>query len=442
MQIKLGTIELWNSQEQSRTNDKKMISVEIGVTLLLVSSYLINASFLTLISFVLVCALVIASRYRNSILYLAYFTSFASLFFYQGKHMYFVLVALFIIKALFTNNIKKSTLLYYLLITIYCMIFSDFNAEYSFAKIIGLVLLFAVPLIADYSDKIDCNEFMQHYIFGFTVATILGFFVMSIPSMKALFSYDLMWTASYQELTRFFGLAFDCNFYAFSNYIIVAYLVFAFDKITRSRGILILFFILAGLQTVSKSYFLVLGLLLVCYIITNIKHFKKIVLAFAVGAIGFAAFIFISDKLGYNVIELILDRFVIGGGFAENTTGRVDIWNRYFDMFRQAGIKECFFGFGFNATVKSAAHNTFIEFFYHFGLVGLLLWLMYFAYCARRFIHNTQNFYAKSPMVMLCFILGVFFLSAYTYEAFWISMVISFMTFGIRNREGVLGADV
>ena len=182
--------------------------------------------------------------------------------------------------------------------------------------------------------------------------------------------------------------------------------------------------------------------MLVCYIITNIKHFKKIVLAFTVGAIGFAAFIFISNKLGYNVIELILDRFVIGGGFAENTTGRVDIWNRYFDMFRQAGIKEFFFGFGFNATVKSAAHNTFIEFFYHFGLVGLLLWLMYFAYCARRFIHNTQNFYAKSPMVMLCFILGVFFLSAYTYEAFWISMVISFMTFGIRNREGVLGADV
>ena len=137
-----------------------------------------------------------------------------------------------------------------------------------------------------------------------------------------------------------------------------------------------------------------------------------------------------------------MDRFVIGGGFAENTTGRVDIWNRYFEMFSQVGIKEFFFGLGFNATVTIAAHNTFIEFFYHFGCVGLLLWVMYFIYCARRFIHNTQSFNAKSPMVMLCFILGIFFLSAYTYEAFWIGIVIAFMTLGIRNREGVSKSNV
>lgn len=441
MRIKFGNKQIWETNTCIQNYDKKMFFIESCIVALLMIAYLTNVSGLVFVSFCLICFLILISGYRESIYYLAFFTSFAGILVYQERHLYFVIIILFILKGLFGNKVKKDTFLYFVFILFYSLIFSDFGGNYSFAKIIGLVLFFAVPVIADSAADIDYNDFMRHYIFGFTFETVIGYFVMSIPSMRALFAYDLMWTANYQELTRFFGLAFDCNFYALSNYVVVSYLLFSFDKITRFRGILIIFFVLSGLQTVSKSYLLVLGLLLVFYLIRNIRYFKKIIIALAVGIIGIGCFIYVSDKIGYNVLELILERFV-KGSFADNTTGRVDIWNNYLKMFEQAGIKELLFGFGFNATVERAAHNTFIELIFHFGLIGFALWVVYFINCAKKFFYNANGFNSRTPIVLISLLLGAFFLSAYTYEAFWIGIVIAFMNFGIRNREGVLGADV
>ena len=428
-----------NYKIQSEKKIEKIISnytKELLIIVLLVTSYAVNVPFLILVSFVLACGFVVFSEYRKAIYYLAFFTSFAGIIVYNGRHMFFVMAALFVMKSLISSKISRNTFFFYLVILTYSILFCDFQGEFSFAKIIGLILMFVIPLIAYSSDKIDCKVFMQHYILGFVISTIIGLFAKNIPSMYRLFSVDLMWTENYLELTRFFGLAFDANFYALSNYTIVAYLLFAFEKITPFRGLLTLFLLITGVMTISKSYFLVIGVLLIFYIAKNISSMKHIFIFALVAIAGIWVFSAVSNKLGYNAITMITSRFVKGGSLADYTTGRTDIWKYYIDLFNANGIKELLFGFGFNAKVTHAAHNTFIEFVYHYGIIGIILWGAYLFYCLKLFQLKTELFENKSPMVCICLIVGIFFLSAYTYESFWIGIVISFMTFGKRKRIG------
>lgn len=414
----------------------KELYMDLLILAVLVMSYIINVPYMTLAAFVMACVLVMVSDYEKSVYHLAFFTSFARIFMYNGKYMYFVMIALFIIKSFINSRVGKNTLFFYLIIVIYSMLFRDVNSRISFAKMIGLILLFVTPLIAFSSDRIDCDVFMKYYISGFVLETVIGFFVKDIPTMYRIFDVDLMWTDSYQELFRFFGLSYDCNFYALSNFIIISYLLFAYEKISPARGVLIIFLLISGVQTISKSYFLVVGVLMAVYIIKHIGRIKRIIL-FAIGAfVAIQVFAIVSNSLGYNPIKLIESRFV-AGGFAENSTGRAEIWSYYFDLFNESGIKKFLFGFGFNAGVRKAAHNTFIELMYLYGIIGLIIWGAFFVHCRNLFRRKTVSFTHKSPIVCISLVVGVCFLSAYTYESFWIGIVISLMTLGKRERSTI-----
>ena len=125
--------------------------------------------------------------------------------------------------------------------------------------------------------------------------------------------------------------------------------------------------------------------------------------------------------MDYNGVELTLERFE-GGGIADQTTGRTEIWEKYFECINNANIKELLFGFGFNASVSDivgiASHNTYIEFLFFYGIVGMGMWIAYFVFCGNMFCEKCRIFNSKTPIVTWVLIVGIFFLSAYTYEAF------------------------
>ena len=414
-------------KRKEERRSRRIMGIELVVFGFLMLAFLMDVPELVLGVFVVACLLVVFASPKSAIRYLAFFTSFAGVFVYDEKHMFFVMVAIFIIKFLLTTKVNKQTIVYYLSIALYCLVFCDYEAEFKFAKILGIILLFAIPVIGSYAHKIDCADVMKHYILGFIVTTIVGFFVMDIPAMLDLFEYDLFWTEENQELTRFFGLAYDSNFYALSNYIIIAYLLFAVKDISKEKIIVIIFLIIAGLQTISKSYLLVLGVLLVVYYVKSITNVRQFIKSFLAIILAGALFVYITDMLGYNVVDLIMGRFV-DGSFAENTTGRAELWTETIGTIATSSADKILFGFGFNTEIKDAAHNTYIEFVYKFGLVGTGIWVAYFVHCAKIFHKNTENFSHKSPMVLLSLLVGIFFLSAFTYEAFWIGVMISLMT--------------
>ena len=142
-----------------------IVYIELITVALLVAAYVIFNSTLILAAFVFACALVFCSNDEDSVDYLAFFTSFSGIFVYRGRHMYFVMVALFMFRFLLRRKIYKSTFVYYMLIAIYSVAFCDLNAGITFAKLIGLILLFAIPVIAAVAPQINCRKFMDSSLY-------------------------------------------------------------------------------------------------------------------------------------------------------------------------------------------------------------------------------------------------------------------------------------
>ena len=414
---------------------KSIAYKELVIIALLFAAFVFNTPIIILAAFVAACFLVLTSSCEHSMYYLAFFTSFSGLFVYRGRHMFFVMAGIILIKFLLSNRVKKKTFLYYMGIISYSIVFCDINGEFSFAKLISIILLLVVPLIATSADKMNCNMFIKQYIFGFVIATAIGIFAMDIPAMASLLEKDTIVNDNAIKITRFVGIAYDSNFYALSNYTIVAYLLFGFKKLNKFRAFLILFLIIWGVQTVSKSYFLITIALLLIYFIKSVPNLKNLLLSFLVLAVGVWLFIYISGRVGYDVVELVIERFYEGDNL-DITTGRFEIWKDYYEIFSNGNVKQILFGFGFNASAKKAAHNTFIELCYHYGFFGFFLWIPYVIYCAQEFIKNTNTLNHKSTIVLIAFITGIFFLSSLTYEAAWIGLVISLMMFG-KYSKGV-----
>lgn len=402
---------------------------EIALVFLLMTAHVFNVQLLVLMVFGIACLFMLFSKDEETIDLLMFLTPFARLLMFQGKTLYFVMVGLFIFRFLLQQKVRKETFVFYVVLIMYCFVFCDLESKISFGNVAGLVFLFAIPVICELAKDLNYRKLMQHYILGFVLSTVIGFFAMDIPSIARLFEYDVIWTEEKQALTRYCGLAFDSNFYALSNYLIVAYLLLAFKKLDKYRALLVVFLIISGLQTVSKSYLLILGLLFVCYLVRTIPNLKQFVGSLVIVVLGAGLFAIISQKAGYNVIELVTDRFVVGGSLADNTTGRTEIWNTYIELFTNAGIKDFMFGYGFNAVVTRAAHNTFVEFLFFFGVVGCILWSSYFIYCWKVSCNTFKDQKYQSSMVLLCLILGIFFLSAYTYESFWVGITIAILSF-------------
>lgn len=428
---------LVNNKKSSLPRDvayNKIVYTELAVLAMLLCAFIFDISILILVAFLAICGLILFSKKETSIYYLAFFTSFSSILVFRDRHMFFVLAGLFIIKSL--TVIKGNTIALYVIMLAYSFLFMDFNEALTFAKLIGLILLILIPIFATYSERIDCGKLIRHYIFGYTIQTVIGYFVLHIPAMAKLFEhYDII-ESGMKVTTRFFGIVYDPNFFALSNYVIVAYLLFAFKDLSVFRMVLTAFYVFSGFRTISKSYYLVIVVLLVVFFIKKINRPKQFLILSAMFIFAAGIFFAMSKAAGYNVIELVADRFVEGGSFADNTTGRVDIWKKYFGIFKNAGIKESVFGFGFNAEVKEAAHNTLFELLYHYGVIGVFLWIVYFMHCLNLFRRNTRKFENKSRMVLVTLIVGVSFLSAYTYEAFWIGVVLAFITFGTSGAAG------
>lgn len=422
-------------------NNWKTISplfIEVFCLFVLISSFVLNSNIGVLISIISIFFVSLFSRREQSIYHLAFFSSFSGIMVFEGKHVFFILAGLIILKEFLLGRINHVTAFFYALLITYGVLFCDFEGNFTFAKILAPTLLFLIPIILQ-NKRMDFAVLAKYYIFGFAIETALGFIVMKIPMMSSLFDVDLIWPNPYLELYRFFGLSYDSNFYALSNFIVIGYLLFCSKNIKAKTILLIALFLFAGILTFSKSYFLVIIFLFVIYFIKSLRSFTKTIILSLSLFVLIAIYAFVSRRIGFNPIEMILLRFGSFDSLGEVTTGRSDIWYNYIQIFIDNPYK-FIFGHGYNSTVIRAAHNTFIEFLYLFGIIGTGIWICFFIHCFKLYKSNCYKYVPRSTMiVMISFLLGTFFLSAYTYESFWIGIVMSIIP--LRINHGVKTND-
>lgn len=237
------------------------------------------------------------------------------------------------------------------------------------------------------------------------------------------------------DVLRFKGLFVDPNY--FGTFLLLAitiiFQLYLCGIISLKRLlVLVSVDIFAGLLTLSKSFLLTIIALLIIldfFVWRNKKKSTALGVTIALIACGFFAF------LGnFSPVSLILGRFKGQTEMNEITTGRYELWERYYESIT-ASVDKILIGNGLDAPLLiQGSHNLYLEILYFVGIVGLgIIMALFYSYFKPLFSqvihhHNVEKFISLLPCV--CFFVlywslqGMFSFTTYVQLCIVISMCV------------------
>lgn len=185
-----------------------------------------------------------------------------------------------------------------------------------------------------------------------------------------------------------------------------------------------------GVLTYSKTFFLMLILLVGIYIIWQFWSKKVFYGVFATILVMIAAiYVLASDNSPFAVV---LERLTSSKDLSDITTNRSDLFVAYWRAISK-NVGTLLFGYGFNAPLLNGrgAHNVFLELAYYIGIVGLTLIIGLMVSLACWIGNHTSGFHKQSmiekyvalgmAMVVYCSLQGMFLLPCYA--AFFLALL-------------------
>jgi O-antigen ligase len=274
------------------------------------------------------------------------------------------------------------------------------------------------------------NNDHRSVLWAFVIAVLLAtIYALAFPDNKVLLS--MVRQNLEVDDGRFRGLYPDPNYYAtFAVLAMVSLMCLDWykhiNRIVYYGSFAILIF--AGVQTVSKSFILMLLVILVYYGVNMFAQRKYFVGILLLIMIAFFTIWAIEGKIEW--LDAVLQRFENAEDMNELTTGRTEIWKRYSDYIF-ADIGTMLFGEGLNAPLvgSEGTHNIFLESVYYLGIIGLIL-LISFTIAVIRQIKQKMETNSKAPFLrflpILAILLMYFFLQGISSILFYLSLFIMY----------------
>ncbi len=243
-------------------------------------------------------------------------------------------------------------------------------------QLVELVLVFsgllALQLVVLNQNRLSVAKMSGAYCAGLLVSCVYSLILRNTWQLKAILGKEV---PAYFGSTsmRFQGLFQDPNYFAL--FLILGILLlfrlndYGYIKKLWCWGA-IGAFCLCGVLTYSKTFFLFLVLTVLLFVVVLFKR-KKRVLGLSlvlVGAIAAAG----------SVFTVIGERLTSATSFNELTTGRIELYGEYLEVITQ-NARSVLFGLGLDAPyLRLGPHNLYLEITYYIGIVGLVLYTVYF----------------------------------------------------------------
>lgn len=436
-------------------NNKMRWSISALLTLLILfGTY--NSIFS--IAAFLVCGLMVIFVDKEATLYQMFFIlPMANIFKMSPGSQSFFTILLLAYVVLHMVLPRKATLLV-VLFALYVVIGELWADSFNLFRTIKLIcnLLF-LSSILNSEVKLKNKEIFFSYISGNIVASTISIMDSSFFNVESYIGRKEIAGNIAQDVERFAGLYEDPNYYSIGLIISLCLVVILFYRreIKPIFGFLLsVVMVYFLLQTYSKSALIMMALPVILLLYVLIKDKKYVLSIFIVFSALLTIFLAFSGKI--PALELVIERIresetsVGGTDINALTTGRLDIWIMYIEYFINH-IRSAIFGVSISADLVegSAAHNTYIDVFYHLGVLGGTLLVSILAVISRqsRHIHLRRNFLNYS--IMICIGIMYFFLSELFYFDTPFQIFIAFsvlnLPFADENRikitnEGVRNA--
>ena len=333
----------------------------------------------------------------------------------DGLSLYTLLVLLFAVKQLIKRKeIDYSFLVTLLVYAIFLVLGMKIQFFAAIKNIMMPVQLYVMAMCLDYHGLKKVSGF---FILGTIIESIAASFKTIIPGLANYMSnrnvFAVATLEGYVPQSRFSGLWEDPNFYSIHLLlgILICLILFSRREIKGELFIAVTAVLTYfGLETLSKSFILMLALILIYAYVLFLKN-KQIG---RVIVLSLALFILVALIAAGTIddFSLILERLREGITTGDSlTTGRTGIWKDYIYYF-YTNPEKLLFGIGLGGSIpfKYAPHNAYLELILYIGLTGTFI----FCLTIYNAIKAAWNFAARGLAVpVLCVLLMYFFLGVY-----------------------------
>lgn len=272
---------------------------------------------------------------------------------------------------------------------------------------LSLIIKQAAVLLLVYGFFHCCETDPKQLVFNLAIGVLISCVVANmtdilpgLPSyLRTVYAYEIS-----MAVYRFTGLYSDPNYLSKTLILLcTSFFVLIQKKEISSRcWILVALLVAFGTQTISKSFYLMLIVMVVLFSVIAVKNRRYSVLVAIFLICVVAALLFLSGKL--SVFDDVMKRFSASD---DVTTGRTAIWKMYLDAIVSSPLN-LLFGFGIGHALNYMAHNTYIDFLYYYGIFGSLIYVVGLDYAFGKNIrYNGIMNWAPAISVMIV----VFFLS-------------------------------
>lgn len=388
----------------------------IIVAFMLLLNYFTSSDYISLACTVVVCTEIILCKQDHLLPYMIFYSLFAYLFHYNSYALYVFVCIAFLARTAFQS--KK----YFMLIVIFSPLYiATHMLSTSFSSIsigdlipfFSILCLLAACLIYKPDNRENC---ISYFAVAYIISAIFGT-MKPITRLAEVSHITYTSLYSWQDTIRFAGISYDPNFYTFLTIIILMLLFFG-DMWGKHKTLFVISIITAlvtGAMTYSKSFYLSFALVVIVYMLGGDKKvYKRIGYVLIAGV---ALSLFFENQLS-RIFAIIMVRFSGAETMNDLTTGRWDLWVRYLnDIFKS--FDSVLIGNGIQNYGRAAAHNTYLELLFKFGLLGTLFDMILIRICIGHIKKECSKGVIVRIGILTVFLLLLFALSAYTFPTIW-----------------------
>ena len=312
-----------------------------------------------------------------------------------------------------------------------------------------IIAILLIYLIAETKEELKLKELIIYAAAGLILASIISY-LLNYSNRLEEFVPDL----NYYGLHRFCGLLTNPNAYAILSVFITACLMYYcifkndfklfiflipilfFSYLTLSRNFMFSTFIIMGVYIIfslikRKSYIffnLILTLILFCLVALSLPKYTEVYTYRVEGTV-----VEVTQEKNENSVNEGKDPENTWVDGTEIDPGRIGIWKRYLNDYTSSA-KTILFGRGVSAEALGVgAHNFYIKFLWHFGIIGVLI----FAYAIiNLLVKKLKNF--KCPLLYSLMFVMIFIASieeVFFERSFMVFIVLFLVLIGERHES-------
>lgn len=367
--------------------------------LFFVNCFWVNAIYIV---YPVLLLLVLVDGLQNGFSYIIFTIPYCLLKPHMSVFLFFICIVAYIIKLCIVSfgkdrlRLAKSLLIVMAVFAAYCLIpFGHYNLNV-LIKVCLLLFVFAAILFIGKKSEIFRIEFNVYLL---AVSLIVSCFF-AFTYYISPYAHNLLFDGYLAKGVRYRALFDNPNVLAMTcEFLLPLLCYFVMSRKSKLYELFLIAFVaIIGCLTQSKTFYIILSIVLISLFVWKVRtSTKKTLIITGIVLLGVGLFAIFRTESFIGVWNRFFGQFEACKSFKDFmnmvTTGRYELWVEYITYMFRSHPWRLFFGYGLGADAIStfSAHNAYLSMFYQLGLIGSSLFIAVIVLICKE-LKRTGNF--------------------------------------------------